>query len=370
MGRVRDLLKKEAARWFFGRIGPGPAGEPVQPERAYLGLYLEAMHIRDVRVGAQTFYATVASSCTVESREGKPAELVVVSTPDTLRGADPKHLDRIVIGTVPLVDAVPYRGGGLGAEIGLFSFPGRFLVGPYLEFLGDVAAAATSAWLPVATALVAPVRKGLDLLFGAATDARLEVGLAHTWTEPVTGYYAVVRTPVQEPGFTLGTGAQLLNPDGTPVQEPYLVLRLDARPERHNWASIPDLQLAYQAIAHTVQSNNLSAAKEALAGFHRAALFSPDLLSVDAQRVYELVRDQVALALPTIGTSGAGAEHRLPDLADLKLYGSLSAQDTVICPPLGQRGSGRGRTASLRQTSTGDVCAGHGVCRGAGGSVL
>lgn len=296
----------------------------MQPEHAYLGLYLESMHIRDVRVGAQTFYATVASSCTVESRQGKPAELVVVSTPDMLRGADPRHLDRIVTGTVPLVDAVPYRGGGLGAEIGLFSFPGRFLVGPYLELLGDVAATATSAWLPVAAALVAPVRKGLDLLFGAAADARLEIGLAHTWTEPVTGYYAVVRTPLQARGFTLGPGAQLLNPDRTPVQEPYLVLRLDARPERHNWASIPDLQLAYQAIAHAVRSNNLSAAKEALAGFHRVALFSPDLLTVDAEHVYELVREQVALALPTTGTSSGGPERRLPDLADIKLYGPLS----------------------------------------------
>jgi len=40
------------------------------------------------------------------------AELVVVSTPKSLRGGDTTHLDRVVVGTVPLVDAVPYRGAG------------------------------------------------------------------------------------------------------------------------------------------------------------------------------------------------------------------------------------------------------------------
>jgi hypothetical protein len=163
MGRIRDLLKREAASWYFERIGPGPSGEVVQPESAYLGLYLDAMHIRNVRVRAQTFYGLVTSSCTVQSRDGKSAELITASTPDLLRGADPKHLDRVVTGTVPLVDAVPYRGGGLKAEIGLFSLPGSFLVGPYLEFLG-AAAAATTAWLPVATAMVEPLRRSA-LLF-------------------------------------------------------------------------------------------------------------------------------------------------------------------------------------------------------------
>ncbi len=320
MGRVRDILKQEAPSWYFGRIGSGQAGEPVQPESAYLSLYLEAMHIRDLRIRAQTFYALVTSSCTMQSRDGNTAELVVASTPDIFRGADPNRLDRIVTGTVPLVDAVPYRGSGLGAEIGLFSIPGYFMVGPYLELLGDVAAAATVAWLPAAAALVAPVRKGLDLLFGAAADARLEIGLAHTWTEPVTGHYAVVRAQAPARGFTLGPSNRLLNPDGTEVKEPYLVLRLDAHPERHNWAAIPDLQHSYQAIAHTVRLNDLSAAKEALAAFRRAAVFSPDLLATDGKRLYESVRKQVTLALPATGTSQGGPEHHLPELADIKLY--------------------------------------------------
>ena len=32
-----------------------------------------------------------------------------------------------------LADSLPYRGGGLDTQIGLFAFPGGYLLGPYLE---------------------------------------------------------------------------------------------------------------------------------------------------------------------------------------------------------------------------------------------
>jgi hypothetical protein len=365
MGRVRDFLRKETEDWFFGPVsvdGPGrgysaeaaiagprmtvpPVGRApvrlavIQPDSAYLSVHLEAMRIRDVRVGAQTFYGSVTSVCTVQTRSGQPAELIAVTTPRALRAADPKHLDRVITGTVRLMDAVPYRGGGLDIEIGLFSVPGGYLVGPYLDFLGEVATAVGTAYLPAAAALTAPLRKGLDLLFGAAADARLEIGLAHTWTEPVPGYYAAVRAPAPRGGFTLGPDTRLHNPDGTAVTEPYLVLRLVSGQQRHNWAAIPDIQAAYQALSDMVRRSDLVGARDALAAFRRAAVFSPDLLAADAARLHDLVRNQVTLALPAVGTAGRvtrgllGPGHDdtaygdaghddlgLPGLADLPLY--------------------------------------------------
>lgn len=332
MGWVRDFLRREPGDWFFGPVqsldGTAPAaGNPpgtlVEPESAYLALYVESMRGAAVRVRGQAFYAAVTSACTVRSRSRQRAELLAVSTPESLRGVDPGHLDRVVVGTVPLLDAVPYRGGGLEAEIGLFAFPAGYLVGPYLDLLGDIAAV-TCAFLPpagalAATALSAPARKGLDLLFGAATDARLEVGLAHAWSAPTTGYYAVVRAPEPPGGFRVRAG-RLLTADGGEVRDPHLVLRLDAQRERHSWAEVPDIRAAYQVIADAAARGDLVAAREALASFRRVAVFSPDLLAADGLRLHAKVEEQVRLAFPATGTSGDALPHGLPDLASIQLY--------------------------------------------------
>lgn len=333
MGWVRDFLRKEPGDWFFGPVQSvdgtasgtqQTAGKPVEPESVYLGLYLESMRVSAVRVRAQSFYGAVTSTCGVQSRSGERAELVAVTTPKSLRGTDPKHLDRVVVGTIPLIDAVPYRGGGLDVEIGLFAFPGSYLMGPYLDLLGDVATIA-SAFLPPAgalasTALLPPVRKGLDLLFGAATDAQLEVGLAHTWQTPATGYYAVVRAPEPPGGFRVGAGGHLRNSDSSEVLAPYLVLRIDAQRERYNWAEIPDVRAAYQAVANAARHGDLVAAREALASFRRIAVFSPDLLAADGERLHGQVADEVKRAFPATGTGGGGPSLSFPDLAEIQLY--------------------------------------------------
>lgn len=328
MGWVHEFLRKEPGESFFGPVQSADGIQPedgtiVEPESAYLGLYLESMRMSALRIRAQTFYGSVTSTCTVQSRSGKRAELYTVSTPTSLRGVDPKHLNRVVVGTIPLVVGVPYRGGGLDVEIGLFAFPGDYLVGPYLDLLSDVAATA-SAFLPPAgaltsTALIPPVRKGLDLLFGAAAEARLEVGLEHTWQTPTACYYAVAQAPEPPGGFRVNAGRQLVGADGIEVHAPYLVLRLDAQRERHNWAEIPDLHAAYEAVADASRRGELVSAREALASFRRVAVFCPDLLAADGERLHEKVAAEVRLAFPSTGTSGV-PRRRFPELAEIPLY--------------------------------------------------
>ena len=147
-----------------------------------------------------------------------------------------------------------------------------------------------------------PLRRGIDRLFGTA-DARLEIGLAHTWTEPITGYYAAVRAPAPTGGFSLREGIRLQNPDGSQVSEPYLILRLHAEPHRHNWATIPDIQSAYKTVKDAVLRSDLTGAQEAMATFRRITMFSPDLLPADATRIHGLIEQQVAHAFPATGTA-------------------------------------------------------------------
>jgi hypothetical protein len=329
---VRDFLSRETRDWFFGPVSsldgtaPSPGAGPVvplEPESAYVALYAESMRVGAPRVRGQTFYATVASTCTVQSRTGQRAEVLAVSTPASLRGVELAHLDRVVVGRVPLIRPVPYRGGGVEAEIGVFAFPADYLMGPYLDLLGDVAAVAGAFLPPVtalaATALAAPVRKGFDLLFGATTNACLEIGLVNAWTAPVTGYYAVVRGREPAGGFRV-RARRLVTADGAEVSNPHLVLRLEAQRERHDWAQIPDVQAAYQIIADAVKDGDLVAARGALTAFRRIAVLSPDLLADDGLRLHGLVVEEVRLALPGTGTSGDAPRAALPELADIGLY--------------------------------------------------
>jgi hypothetical protein len=324
---VREFLRQEPEDAFFGPVQSADGtipGAPIEPESAYLGLYLESMRISATRLRGQTFYGVVASTCSVVSRSESKAELVAVSTPESLRGVDPAHLDRVIAGTIPLVGAVPYRGGGVDVEIGLFAVPGTYLMGPYLDLLGDVATVASAFLTPASAltsaALMRPLRTGLDLLLGATSDARLETGLAHTWQTPAVGNYAVVRASEPAGGFRVGAGNRLTNPDGSEVRAPYLLLRLDAHRERHNWAGLPDVAAAYQVIADAARRGDLSGARDALAAFRRVAVFSPDLLASDGQRLHAKVAEQVRQAFPATGTSGALPQVDFPDLADIELY--------------------------------------------------
>lgn len=58
MGRVSDFLRKEPEDWFFGRVQPAGGvvaaahGTLVEPESAYLSLYLEAMRVSAIRSAA------------------------------------------------------------------------------------------------------------------------------------------------------------------------------------------------------------------------------------------------------------------------------------------------------------------------------
>jgi hypothetical protein len=341
MGWLHDLLRKEPEDTFFGPVQAAdgnaapppsrsslPPGTPVEPESAYLHLYLETMRLSAARRGSQTYYGSVISSCAVLGDCGW-TELAAVAAPSALRGVDAKHLDRVITATASLISAVPYRGGGLNLEIGLFALPEQDLLGPYLDFLSDVAGVA-SAFLPLAGAMAAAallpaVHKGLDQLFGASTKAILDVGLLRKWEPPVTGHYAVVRG-LLEPvgGFRVSAAGRLLMPDGTEVQAPYLVLRLDARTERETWREIPEVSAAHQRLKAAIRSGDVQAAKWSLGEFRRIADDSPGLLSNDAQRLYVLMDEYAKDRLQPTGTAaGLEGTPQFPELADIDLYADL-----------------------------------------------
>lgn len=322
------ILRDRAASWHFAPLSEArtPAGterRPIPPDGAYLNAFLTSMHIADVRVATRKFYGAVTSSFTVATRSGGTAEFVVVTTPAVLKNIDAQNLDRVVTVDKRLLGPVPYRGGDVEAEIGLFSMPAADLIEPYLDIVEDISKLAGVGLVTGGVPLVPTVKTAMDALFGSQDNPRLELGVAATFAQPHTGYYCAVRADRDEAGLAdigLGHDGRLVHhTDDREVVEPYLVFQLTCSQQRDDWASIPELLAAYQEIRGAASRGDLQGAEHALAMFGRTAVFCPDLLAQDGQRLRDLVGREVEQAFPATPTAGRSGVD-MPELADLALF--------------------------------------------------
>jgi hypothetical protein len=321
-----DSLRQTAAQdWFFAFVPDTStdAGPPLEPERCYVSAYLSSLHLAHSRVGTRRLFASVSSVFTVASRSLGPAEFMAVTTPSVLRDADADNLDRVVTLDKPLLGPVPYRGGDIGAEIGLFAVPAADLLQPYLNLIEEVTTFVGVRHLTPSSDLLRTAKNGLDLLFGAGDDPTLEVGFSGTLNRPAAGHYCVVRAPRDHPGLAglrVAPDNRLLNGDGAAVTEPYLVFQLRASATRADWASVPDIRARYDELSTAARIGDVGEAQRVLESFRRAAVFSPDLLAADGVRLWNLVRAELALAFPATPTAAADGRPGLPELDTLPLY--------------------------------------------------
>jgi hypothetical protein len=332
------IWRTRSEDWFFARLplAAGAAVEPVAPDAAYLSAHLTSLHVVDVRVATRRFHACVTSLFTMGTRTGDDAQFLTVTTPRALRGADPAHADRIVTLDRRLLGPVPYRGGDVDVEIGLFCVPTTDLLDPYLNLLDAVTSVAGVSLLATPRALVESARAAVETLLGVRDGSVLQIGLLTSLGPPIPGYYCVVRAPRDDPaldGLRLAEDHRLVQRDGVAVEHPYLVFRLTAGDRRDDWANIPDLRADYERIRDAVRDGDLARAEHAVAVFGRAAAFSPDLLVPDGLRLRDLVGEQVRAAFPATATVGGTGNEELPEFASLALYGPAPAQVRGVVTP-------------------------------------
>ena len=319
------FLRTKTQDWVFAPVDDG--GRPaerrtVSPESAYLSVFLRSMRIVHVRQGLSRFYGTVSSSCTLPHRRGEPAEFFVVTTPAALRDVEPGEADRVLVLDQRLLGPVPYRGGDLDVELGLFSIRSADLAGAYLDLLENMASVAGLAFVGPAMAFAAPLRRGLELLVGGDGPSMLEIGLAKTFSPPETGTFCLVgasRDAVDPGRLTLDGGGLLLH-RGEPVRgHPYVVVTVEAHDRRDDWFRIPSLAEAHRALVAEVATGDQARVREALSVFRRTAVLNDDLLAADGARLAAKVAEDVMLALGTTPTAAATAS--IPALTEVALYG-------------------------------------------------
>jgi len=307
MGWWTNLWKTRSKDWMFepllaAQVPDRLSHARLDPDQGYVSVFLRSMRITNVRKGLSKFFGTVHSSITVlhMGEEGK-AEFQSVVTPNELKDQDVKHLDRVVARNLRLLGPVPYRGGDLEMEIGLFSIKSADLAAPYLTLLESLASTAGVAYLSAAMPFVGPIKEGIALLTGGSDETVLEIGLSTIFAPAETGHFFVMRAEagtVDPSSLHLDDAYRLVDESNRPIQDyPYMVLACEVSSRRDDWVTIPEVKRAYDDLQRAVRSGKLEDAEEAFGVFRRTALTSPDLLFNHAQALVAEVEERMMTVL-------------------------------------------------------------------------
>jgi hypothetical protein len=315
-----NLIRKRSTDWYFAAL---EERDPIPPNKVYVDVFLRSMRVRDVRQGLKRFAGAVHSFIELPQLSSGTASFHTFTVPSELKAVDPEHLDRVVISSQRLLGPVPYRGGDISIDLGLFSVETKDLVDDYLSILTDLANAAGVGYVNAALPFVKPIENGIQRLVGDGGPASLEIGLSEDLDAPREGSYLVMRGPMQQlQQIQLVHDSQfkVARADGQPLDYPYMTYEIKTNAIRDDWFMIDDLRAAHATLQEVVRKGATpGSAREQFAVFKAAALTSPDLLYADAQRIVEEAEKELENALPTTETARAGAIE-LPALESLRPF--------------------------------------------------
>lgn len=330
MGFWSAIWKTQAKDWTYAKLPTNKtpdalAHTKIAAEDGYLNIWLQSFRVTNVRKGLKKFYGTVHSFISLPILDSdKRAEFQVATTPGQLKNLDAANVDRILILNHRLLGPIPYRGGDVEIEIGLFSIKEADLAGPFLSVLESMSKTAGVSFISTALPFAGPLKDGINLLSGAGSDSILEIGLSTVYSPAETGYFAVMRAEkakIDPAKFRIDNNHQLVDDSsGAPISDyPYLVFRVEVSKQRDDWFQIPDLASAHRSLRNEIKGGVLTKINEAFAVFRRAAMACPDLLLDDAKRLVEKVEADVKTAVgPTPTAKVAGAS--IKELKEVSLY--------------------------------------------------
>jgi hypothetical protein len=328
MGWLSDIFKTKAKSWYYAQLPAAqtPGSVPVQTieaDQAYINVWLKSMRIVNVRKGLSEFYPTVHSHIELQNISGKASSFNYVTTPNNLEKLDGSRIDKVVNINRRLLGPVPYRGGDIKFEVGLFSIKQADLAEPFIKLLADMSTLGGVSFVSAALPYVKPLEQGIELLTGSQSDTILEIGVVTEFNPVQTGYFVVMRAPAN----SIKTSElkvdkndyRLTYKNGEDIEDyPYLVFEISASTNRDEWFNISEVSMAYNALREEVRKGDHTSAGKALQLFNRIVYTSPDLLMKDAEVIIKKVGDDVAKILSAVPTSLESA--KISDLPPLEKY--------------------------------------------------
>lgn len=307
-GLHKLLWKQQETSWLVGAVG-APAGELV-PDRHYVNVTLEAMHIPYARKLSTTYYGVVRSKFSLVRKAHGRVEYYRVAAPEHLKLVDPRRAGNAKLHRFRLLGPVPYRGGDLEFEIGLFSVAAQNLALPFINLAEQVAGLFGAGQFAAVGPAAGAVKSAFSLFEHDEGSVTHDLGLYGVKPNPACGLFGVVDQAPEGcrlEDFTLSDGGVLCDAAGANVQSPYLVVRVWGTTERDDYDDIPEIAEAHESINAALREPDRERARKAFESFRHRTLVCADLLMDDAERIVAKVDAELGRVLPATAT-GAGAQ--------------------------------------------------------------
>lgn len=332
MGWLGDLWKgiagKESVDMMFIRdVGGAPVStEKLEPDECYVEFYVDSLRLRNVRKFATRFDGVVYSFVTLPFDGDAKIKMPSVSKPANLEQLDPGGLSKVITVNKQMMGAVPWRGGPMLVELGLFSVKAENLVKGVLDYVTEIADVAGISFVGKIAPFAPLITRGMDLLAGQTKDVGLEVGIDTALELTAPGTHAIIAVPkgtrVKASDVTIDQSDRKLLLEGAPLREAYCVFSVRRTSQKTDFGEIPELKEKYAALMTAIRGGEADKAQAALTSFRLATIASPDLISSDAARLVDRAAQKLKAAFGAGGVSGRAitAEAPLESLADVGLY--------------------------------------------------
>jgi hypothetical protein len=307
-----NIFRKKSETWFFQQLTPTQVPgnfrtKRVEPGKEYLSIKIMTMHIVDVRKGFSNFYGAVHSFISIPYKDGSFAQFNVLTTPTQLQKVDGTNVDKVIIKNIPLLARVPYQGGTVTVEMGLFSIKEENLAAPFLSLLSNMAQSSSVSFISKTIPFLEPLRQGIDIITGSDKVSALEIGLSTFLDEINTGYYVIIKAPkdkMKNVKFKLDEDFTLIDENGSLISDyAYIVFMINSEKDRGDFFSIPEISSTYNKLQADINSGNHQSAQDSLVVFKRMALTSKDLIFEDAKTICSKVEAEAKEIIDLTKTS-------------------------------------------------------------------
>jgi hypothetical protein len=321
---LKRLFVTESKDWAHWRLDAPPT--PVVPDKNYFEVRIDSMRLTHSRVGFKKFHAAVHSFFTYTHTESGRVEMQSLTSPKKLQELDKAGLANVLIMNQTVLGPVPYRGGTLQLEMGLFAVEADDVGKSFLSFVSEVSDVAGVSYLKSALPILGLVKSGVDLLLGTNKATSLEVGVADEMKSPQAGTYILIaddKSKINQKEFSLDSDKRLLINKEPYTDANYFVYSVDVSTARSDWAKIPDLRDSYNAVMVALRDRRPEKDVNTLLDSLRVmCITTPDLLAADADMVFKRAEEVVNRVFGGDQRVAAAVKQNvLPEFKNLNIYG-------------------------------------------------